>query len=938
MVDEIREIIRKIARGEKLTKREKEKISKHSEREAKRTVEKAKKKKKTISQPSVSKPSISKPSKPSRRSGGGGGVSRPSEPKKKISVVYIDEKGRYEHMQEIDPEKWERIKKKYGWKELKRVEGRKILQSEVNKAISEDTGKIPLVGGGTLYYSKAKYEGKTPEEIVEEVNIKRAEESKVTIEKLKSGEKSVWVTPENKIIISGRHPPGGMSEKTAEERGFRRVSPENVEIKEGKIIASVPVGISKAPKEPLKEATPEEVVGALRGSIKLGKAKKEELIELTPEEYKGYEALLTREEEAKKELKKKEEELKRKKEEISREFEEMHPIAKGLVSVAVGFKNIPDIAELTYLKATGQEEKWREKRAEMLTEFKGLGKEIVEKPTKGVPKALAETFTEGASQLPLYAGLGKVVTPVVGGVMAKATQIGVKTGATAKGVVYGLGAVAVTVPLVDVTMEAIQGNMQNVVRKSAQYGTELGAFTLGAVSSQPLRVGLLGGKKFKLKFKPKKFKPTKAPKVKGEELPKTWARSPYWSDAETVHQNVVRQMKIIQKNALKPLESRELAEVVKVKFPKPLTKTTPVVPKTEHAFVIPKYAEVKPHQIPLDFGKTIKLKGAKIVGYDEAGRITLLKGKRLYYLEVAEIEHIHPDFVAYRIISVVKGKPKVVVKGFVKKSAIRKMGEVALEKMKVLSPEYVELRPTTKPKIKTLKDIVKDVDSHYSSISKGLSREGTSQKLRLKAPKTKKSLTEKLAVKTATKEKIRLKVKARPKTLTQRLYLHQKRMAKLQTQMKARQKLLSSLGITLDQLYKKGILPMQTQRYMVKLREKARTKEEIRRRGLLPLPILAQKPLQDITQIIDQQYSQVTRQITQQETITQPIQEQKPLLDTDVVAPAKPRVKKGRKGGGVGVPMLPFAGTGIELLDSQYRTVTKHIKHNIPRVEKLLEL
>jgi len=876
-----------------------------------------------------------KSSSSSRRSGGGGGVSRPSEPKKKISVVYIDEKGRYSHMQEIDPEKWEQTKKKYGWKEIKRVEGRKILQSEVNKAISEDTGKIPLTSGGTLYYSKAKYEGKTPEEIVEEVNKRRIEESKVTIEKLKSGEKSVWVTPEKKLIISkGTKPPAGMSEELAKERGFRRVSPENVEIKEGKIIASIPVGISKAPKEPLKEATPEEVVGALRGSIKLGKAKKEELIELTPEEYKGYEALLTREEEAKKELKKREEELKRKKEEISREFEEMHPIAKGLVSVGVGLKNIPDIAELTYLKATGQEEKWREKRAEMLTEFKGLGKEIVEKPAKGVPKALAETFTEGAGQLPLYAGLGRLVTPVVGGVMAKATQIGVKTGATAKGVVYGLGAVAVTVPLVDVTMEAIQGNMQNVVRKSAQYGTELGAFTLGAVSSQPLKAGLLGGKKFKLKFKPKKFKPTKAPKVKGEELPKTWARSPYWSDAETVHQNVIRQMKIIQKNALKPLESRELAEVVKVKFPKPLTKTTPVVPKTEHAFVIPKYAEVKPHQIPLDFGKTIKLKGAKIVGYDEAGRITLLKGKRLYHLEVAEIEHIHPDFVAYRIISVVKGKPKVVVKGFVKKSAIRKMGEVALEKMKVLSPEYVELRPTTKPKIKTLKDIVKDVDSHYSSISKGLSREGTSQKLRLKAPKTKKSLTEKLAVKTATKEKIRLKVKARPKTLTQRLYLHQKRMAKLQTQMKARQKLLSSLGITLDQLYRKGVLPMQTQKYRVKLKEE----EQERRRGLLPLPILAQKPLQDVTQIIDQQYSQVTRQITQQETITQPIQEQKPLLETDVVAPAKPKVKKGRKGGGVGVPLLPFAGTGIELLDSQYRTVTKHIKHNIPRVEKLLEL
>ena len=787
--------------------------------------------------------------------------------------------------------------------------------------------------------------GKSPDYAISYGSVKKQEFGRYAVAEdyidIKRGRKQAWKTPDDKlIVVEGTSPPYGMSEKVAKERGYERISPKYVEIKEGGLSATIPVGISKAPEKipsAIGKATPEEVVGAIKGATKMGVAKQGETVMLSPEEYLGYEALeITKRE--------KQKELREKKERITKEFEQMHWLARSAVSVGIGLKNIPDLAELTWLKATGQEERWREKRAEMLAKYKGLGKEIVKTPTKGVPKALAETFTEGAGQLPLYAGLGRLVTPVVGGVIKgseKAIQVGKAMGtakgvglrmggASVKGVVYGLGAVAVTVPLVDVTMEGIRGNMRNVVRKSAQYGTELGAFTLGAMSSQPLKAGVLGGKKFKLRL----FKPKKAPKIKSEKLPKTWAQSPKWTDAETVHQNVIRQMKSIQRNLFKPLESRGLSETVRVKFPKqqPLYKSyAPTVPKTKHYFVLEKYAEFKPKHITLDVGKTIKLKGARIQGLDEYGRVVFRKGNRLYYLETTEMKGIHPDYTAYRIISVVKGKPKVIAKGFTKTETIRNLGEVALEKTITTPPKL----QTTKPRIKTLKDVVKGVDDHYSSISKGLSQKGTGQKLRLKAPKTKKSLTEKLATKTATKQKLRLKVKAKPKSLTEQIYAYQKMKMELITQMKARQKLLSSLGITLDQLYRKGVLPIQTQKYKVKLKGKTRIKEQLKEE-------ISQE--QDIGQELDQQMKQITKQITQQKTITQQITNTTPSYDQEYIRieqqinPVKPKIKHKKKGGGGGIPMLPFTGVGIGAIDSQYRTVTKHIKHNIPKVEKLLEL
>jgi len=777
--------------------------------------------------------------------------------------------------------------------------------------------------------------GKSPDYAVSYGSVKRQELGRYAVAEayadIKRGRKQAWKTPDNKlIVVEGTSPPYGMSEKTAKEKGYERVNPKYIELKEGGLSATVPVGIAKTTQPSLKsKATPSEVVGAIKGATRMGEAKQGETVELSPEEYLGYEALEVSERE-------KERELRAKKEQITREFEQMHPIPKGIVSVGVGFTNIQDVAELTWLKATGQEERWREKRAEMLARYKKLGKEIVTTPAKGVPKALYKTFTEGAGQLPLYAGVGRVVAPVVGSVMTKATLMGAKTGATVKGMVYGLGAMALAVPSIDVGMEAIRGNMRNVVRKSAQYGTELYAFSLGAMSSKPLKAGItskrLTGRLIKGGKSVKKIKPSAKAPAKTEKLPKSWAESSKWTDTETVHQNVIRQMKDIQRNLFKPLENRGISETIRVKFPKQTIKQSlsPTVQKTKHYFVLEKYAELKPRHVTLDIGKTIKLKGAKIQGLDEYGRVVFKKGNRLYYLETTEMAGIHPDYTAYRILSVVKGKPKIIAKGFTKTETIRNLGEIALEKTITAPPKL----QTAEPKIKTLKDVVKGIDDHYSSISKGLSRTG--QKVKLKAPKTKQSLTEKLATKTATKQKVKLRIKAKPRTLTEQIYLYQQMKTKMLTQMKARQKILTSLGITLDQLYRKGILQTQTQKYKVKLREKTISKEELRKKGLLPLS--SQESLQDVTQAIDQQYGQVTKQITQQETITQPIQEQKPLLDTDVVAPAKPKIKQEKKGGGGGIPMLPFTGVGIGAIDSQYRTITKHIKHNIPRVEKLLEL
>ncbi|RLF02483.1 MAG: hypothetical protein DRJ64_09280, partial [Thermoprotei archaeon] len=747
--------------------------------------------------------------------GGGGGAPAPKPEPKKVSVVVVSKKGDYETFQNITPERLKELETKYGYTVVKKVEGRAIKGSEVNKAISEDIGKIPLKGGGTMYYSKAKAAGKTPEQIVEEYNIRRLEESKVTMGKLESGEKSVWLTPEGKLVISkGTSPPFGMREEVAKERGYRRISPENIEIKENKIIATVPVGISKAPATKPEKASPEELIGAIGGAVKLGRAKEGEVIKLSPEEYRGYEILESKEKELKE---KKELELKQ----YEREFEEMHPVSKGVLSVAIGLKNIPDIAELTYLKATGQEEKWRKKRAEMLKEFKQLGKEIVEKPAVGVTRAVAETFTEGAGQIPLYAGLGYVTTPIVGSAISKASQIGPKTGMLAKGLVYTAGAYAVSVPAIDVTMEAIQGNMENVVRKSAQYGTEFGAFALGAISA-PRGLGVAE------KFKPSKLKP-KTTQVKGGKLPKTWAENPEWSDVETVHQNVIRQMRVIRKNAFKPLEKREMAEIVKIKF-----SGSPLAEKTE-TFVMKKHLPIEKEikHIPLDLGKTLKLKGAKIEGFDDYGRIIFKKGSRLYYLEVAEMEGIHPDYVAYRIISNVKGKPKVILKGITKAETIRSVGRVALEKSIEKAPKMPLEKP--KPKIKTFKDIVKDVDKDYSHISEGLN-----QKLRLRAPKTEKSLTEKLKTKTATKEKLRLRA-PKQKSLTEKIELERRTLLRrLAEKYRLASRFFAAAGITsLDRIYSQIVGQKLKQRIRQQLKLKAQLKEREKERiqTVLPVPI-----------------------------------------------------------------------------------------------------
>jgi len=215
----------------------------------------------------VAKGKSAKPisSKPRRKSsgGGGGGAPAPKPAPKKVSVVVVSKRGDYETFQNITPEALKELQTKYGYRVVKKVEGRAIKGSEVNKAISEDIGKIEVLEGGKpaiLHYSKAQFKGKTPEEIVEEVNLRRQKEHSLesVYERIKTGKDVVVKTPSGEITTLRTAGLSGVSIKTLKKRGYEFISPEKVKYKEGKILVETTV----------KKKT-EEITPAIREKVKL---------------------------------------------------------------------------------------------------------------------------------------------------------------------------------------------------------------------------------------------------------------------------------------------------------------------------------------------------------------------------------------------------------------------------------------------------------------------------------------------------------------------------------------------------------------------------------------------------------------------------------------------------------------------------------------------
>ena len=206
-------------------------------------------------------------SKPRRKSSGGGRRSssapKPQSQPKRVSVVVRSRKGDYETFQNITPQALKELQTKYGYTVIKKVEGRAIKGSEVNEAIHQDIGRISVTEGGkpaTLYYSKAQFKGKTPEQIVEEVNLRRQEEysPKSVYERIKTGKDIVIKTPSGEITTLRTAGLSGVSIKTLKKRGYEFISPEKVKYTEGKILVETTVK---------KKTT--KIIPAIREEIKL---------------------------------------------------------------------------------------------------------------------------------------------------------------------------------------------------------------------------------------------------------------------------------------------------------------------------------------------------------------------------------------------------------------------------------------------------------------------------------------------------------------------------------------------------------------------------------------------------------------------------------------------------------------------------------------------
>ena len=181
-----------------------------------------------------------------------------SEAHKKVSVVVRSKKGDYETFQNISAAELKRLQQKYGYTVIKKVEGRAIKGSEVNKAIHQDIGKIEILEGkkpAILYYSKAQFKGKTPEQIVEEVNRRRQAEAtlKSLYKKIKSGKDVVIKTPSGQTTTLRAAGLSGVSVKTLEKRGYKFINPKNVKFVDGKIV------VEEIISKPTRKVKPQQI-------------------------------------------------------------------------------------------------------------------------------------------------------------------------------------------------------------------------------------------------------------------------------------------------------------------------------------------------------------------------------------------------------------------------------------------------------------------------------------------------------------------------------------------------------------------------------------------------------------------------------------------------------------------------------------------------------
>ena len=751
---------------------------------------------------------------------------------------------------------------------------------------------------------------------------------------IKKGKKSIWKTPQGKlIIVSGKQPPFGMSEKVAKERGYKKIQPQNVELKSGNIVVTESIigKQAQAVKSKVIGKGAISIVGIESGLTGGQFTRQPKLSEMLPSTREIYKQIAVFEERRRKEEeKRKQEMLKQTYIANLQEFERKPPHEQAFLRMEMVLRNIPDFAEVTYYRVTGDKEKEKLKWGEMVTRQKQLFNAPVEEK---IIHGGFEVLTEGVGAPLLGAGISRLAGGLIATVGKYSTSMAKLVDFGAKSVFVGMAGFSAG----EITGDIVKGEYGKAVGEASLFGL----YMSGALFEGSVIKGTKGKRAIKLKptdiieMKPVQTRELvdangntigeisegkiKFKAVSGNTeasitgrfisttkngIQKTLIEIP---EQEVGGIKIKRQIINLKSQNVLNIESKGLQGCVKGKIREPIIskegKIAGAVTR-EGEVIIQPYARAGISR-ELQITRIQKGKGTIDITRDNIDRHfkKVLEGGYTAYKETGFISRVSSE------------QSYVSVVGKTSRGVAYRVEEVRIKKpiRNFIDEHLVRIN-------RNVDSIYKTVAGERSLSSKGVIAEKIS-KLKLKAEKLpgRRSLTEKLWKEKGIKGKAKLRLKnveqvgfALPLTVI----LHKINQAQRQVLEN------SPLYFTIPQKVVRKPL----------IKEVGSEKTELLVRKQVP------NVVQDLFNRLDQQYFITNAQIQQTLQNTIKITETKPTtkLSTVPLKPAKSKPK--RKKAGIVPPYLPFGGVGIEALDSQYRTITRHIKHNIPRVEKLLEL
>ena len=715
-----------------------------------------------------------------------------------------------------------------------------------------------------------------------------------------------------------------MSEKVAKERGFRKLKPEDIEIKNGKLEATYAKTIINKSAKPLvvgKGGT--SLVGVPIGEEPLmGQGTR------LPKEtdLSGFHQKLIKEQKEKEKFERESAKAITYLRNV-KEFEKRPIHEKVMLESEMNLRNIPDFVELTYYKATGNKDKEIEKKGEMIARQK----QLAQMPTKErLLHTTPEIFTEGVGVPVLSAGISRLI----GGAVTTASRVSATAGRfvdySTKSVFAGMGVLGG----VEVGGQVASG----------QYGKAMGTASLfplylsGALIEGSIIKGGKKGKSLKLKTdKVVEFKHIRTQELinsKGKTIGEisegkikfkaiagkkdisitgrfiSTTKNKFTKTLIEIPEQrrggikIKRQIIHLRSQKLLSAEKKGLQSYVKGKIKEPVfSREGKIVGRiTKEGEVTTQPFARKGISRELQVTRTQKRSGAIDLTKKNIDKQfkKVLDGGYTAYKELGVVSKVGNE----RSYSTVHGKTN--------KGVFYKVNEVRIR------------RPVRNFLDEHLIRVNKNIDKVYKNVanvpkSKVAIAEKIS-KLKLKAEKLpeKRSLTEKIwreKKKGIITKVVKPKLKDVERAGAVSLTLLLNRMKQVQKQIINN----SPLAFTLP---KKITVPL--------IKEK-QIKQEIQ------IPVKKQVPnvVQDLYNKLDQQYLYTNAQI--QQTVQTPTAKMTTKIFSDIPPPRIVKPKKPKKGGVI-PPFLPVGGVGVNLLDSQYKTITKHIKHNIPKVEKLLRL